>query len=180
MLICSYSYSLDAPFPVLMLGNSLNESLIAEGEDIYMECVVNANPVAEILRWIFDVSWSVKVDIQLPNYSTPGWWTITEQEQCYCHIRDKLGHSGKKMNLKISLPSVWLQNIRRGHSGNYSCKATNNVGTMESNQICLDIKCEWDLRLEYWLNMKYKIEYQTIKSMPNIFFFFRPTFLCGR
>ena len=39
-----------------MLGNSLNESLIAEGEDIYMECVVNANPVAEILRWIFDVS----------------------------------------------------------------------------------------------------------------------------
>lgn len=43
-----------------MLGNSLNESLIAEGEDVYMECGVNANPVAEILGWIFDVSSSGK------------------------------------------------------------------------------------------------------------------------
>ena len=38
-------------YSVLMLGNSLNKTLIAAGEDIYMDCVVNANPV-----WILNVS----------------------------------------------------------------------------------------------------------------------------
>ena len=49
-------FILDAPQAVLNLGSSLNASNIKEGDDVYFECNVRANPKPYKITWKFNVS----------------------------------------------------------------------------------------------------------------------------
>ena len=46
----------DVPQSVLSLGTSLNGSNIKEGDDVYFECNVRANPRPYKITWRFNVS----------------------------------------------------------------------------------------------------------------------------
>jgi len=49
----------DAPQAVLNLGSSLNASNIKEGDDVYFECNVRANPKPYKITWKFNVSFDL-------------------------------------------------------------------------------------------------------------------------
>ena len=54
-----FSYFLspsDVPQSILSLGTSLNGSNIKEGDDVYFECSVRANPRPYKITWRFNVS----------------------------------------------------------------------------------------------------------------------------
>ena len=53
---------LDSPQVVLNLGSSLNASSIKEGDDVYFECNVRANPKPYKITWKFNVSISTIFD----------------------------------------------------------------------------------------------------------------------
>ena len=46
----------DIPQSVLSLGSSLNGSNIKEGDDVYFECSIRANPKPYKISWRFNVS----------------------------------------------------------------------------------------------------------------------------
>lgn len=49
-------FSPDVPIVVLELGSKLNPNDIEEGDDVYFECVVRANPPAYKVVWEHNVS----------------------------------------------------------------------------------------------------------------------------
>ena len=49
----------DAPRLDLRLGRSLNASNIKEGDDVYFECMIRANPPPSNIKWTRDVSTSL-------------------------------------------------------------------------------------------------------------------------
>jgi hypothetical protein len=54
-IFCS-SFSPDAPTVSLSLGPSLNPENIAEGNDVYFECKISANPEVYKTVWLHNVS----------------------------------------------------------------------------------------------------------------------------
>ena len=52
----------DAPSSSLSLGKSLNASNIKEGDDVYFECGVRANPAPYKITWKHNVSNDTKDD----------------------------------------------------------------------------------------------------------------------
>ena len=50
----------DVPQAVLGLGKTLNASNIKEGDDVYFECNVRANPKPYKISWRFNVSYQDK------------------------------------------------------------------------------------------------------------------------
>ena len=53
--ICMLCFS-DPPRMELRLGRSLNASNIKEGDDVYFECLIQANPPPSNIRWTRNVS----------------------------------------------------------------------------------------------------------------------------
>lgn len=51
-----WTLSTDVPIVVLKLGSKLNPEDIEEGDDVYFECVVQANPPAYKVIWEHNVS----------------------------------------------------------------------------------------------------------------------------
>ena len=49
-------YFLDPPRVKLNLGNGINRNKISEGQDVYMDCDIRANPRIYKVEWIHNVS----------------------------------------------------------------------------------------------------------------------------
>lgn len=47
----------DAPEVTLRLGSNLDENEIKEGDDVYFECNIKANPQEHKVTWMRNVSW---------------------------------------------------------------------------------------------------------------------------
>ena len=58
--ICT-AFHTDTPQSILSLGSSLNGSNIKEGDDVYFECNVRANPRPYKVTWRFNVSRNIQV-----------------------------------------------------------------------------------------------------------------------
>ena len=54
--ICIFYNFSDTPIVSLKFGTSLNPSNIAEGNDVYFECEIDANPDAYKIVWLHNVS----------------------------------------------------------------------------------------------------------------------------
>lgn len=50
------TFVLDVPVVDLKMGSNLNPNEIKEGDDVYFECTVKANPKTHRLVWFHDVS----------------------------------------------------------------------------------------------------------------------------
>jgi len=50
------SFFSDSPILNLRLGSSLNPKAIKEGDDVYFECLIRANPSTHKLSWYHNVS----------------------------------------------------------------------------------------------------------------------------
>lgn len=57
--IFAVAYVVDVPILHLSLGSNLNPDDIEEGDDVYFECKVNANPWAYKVVWKHNVSYII-------------------------------------------------------------------------------------------------------------------------
>ena len=69
-------------------------------------------------------------------------WTLTMIMNNHRCMQGRTIYQDKNGGIIISGNSLAVQNIERQHEGNYSCLATNDVGSIESQPIHLDIKCK--------------------------------------
>lgn len=60
----------DPPLVSLRLGSTLIVDDIKEGDDLYMECQIQANPKFSKMYWMHDVSWNEKRKMRKL------WWII--------------------------------------------------------------------------------------------------------
>ncbi|XP_064467309.1 hemicentin-2-like [Ornithodoros turicata] len=98
------------PRAVLRWGHRVNASSIVQGQDVYLECDVEASPRHTDIGWRFngaDLSTSRR----------------TEGAQ-----------------IVLSNQSLALRGVQRHDTGHYSCVATNAEGTVESNQVILRVQ----------------------------------------
>ena len=54
---------LDPPRVKLNLGNGIDRKRISEGQDVYMDCEIRANPRIYKVEWIHNVSFYLGVQI---------------------------------------------------------------------------------------------------------------------
>lgn len=59
MNILVMDYAIDQPQVNLQLGSTLNPDDIKEGDDVYFECHIKANPKENRITWWHDVSLKV-------------------------------------------------------------------------------------------------------------------------
>jgi hypothetical protein len=62
-LFASLSPETDPPQVTLSLGSTLNPDDIKEGDDVYFECHIKANPKEHRITWSHDVSVQLFVDL---------------------------------------------------------------------------------------------------------------------
>ena len=123
------SLQLEVRFPPrvsLRWGANIDGANIAAGQDIYMECVTSANPPVSRIQWLHD---GYRVE------ASRGQGVLI---------------SGLSLVIQVSLISVpcntgqktfsMFQSVAPGHSGNYSCVASNTEGDAVSSLLRLEVQ----------------------------------------
>ena len=64
IVFVTYVFFTDAPTVILSFGSNLDPTQIAEGNDVYFECKISANPEVYKVVWLHNVS----SNIIGPNY----------------------------------------------------------------------------------------------------------------
>lgn len=128
------------PIVTLKMGSSLNPEDIKEGDDVYFECHMRANPKAYKLSWYHNVSSNLS-QISTPRYS-PLW------------IINAFVFQGVEMHHNVSLgvilsdQSLVLQSVTRATAGEFKCIAANVEGRGTSNPVTLTVRCKLSLLLQ--------------------------------
>ena len=82
---------LDTPIVSLRFGTSLNPSNIAEGNDVYFECEIDANPDVYKIVWLHNVSIATSSNRRWPSIFK---FCITSSQVCktqnMCHSLRKV------------------------------------------------------------------------------------------
>lgn len=111
------------------MGRSLNASNIKEGDDVYFECLIQANPASSHIRWSRDVRSLHLCIIQLDILDIFA-------------LQGQPLHYSIEEGVIISNQSLVLQRVTKSESGHYQCQAVNSQGKGNSNTVNLPIKCE--------------------------------------
>ncbi|KAI5645861.1 immunoglobulin domain-containing protein [Phthorimaea operculella] len=108
------------PVVHLSLGSTLHPNEIKEGDDVYFECNIKANPKEYRISWYHDTGIKKLIN------KTP---------------RRQGGHiKSTSAGIFISTKSLVLQKVDRTYSGFYSCVAANEMGETSSSEIFLRIQ----------------------------------------
>ncbi|CAN8024949.1 unnamed protein product, partial [Ixodes persulcatus] len=101
------------PEVTLKLGSPFRDGRIHEGNDVYFECAVNANPAASEVHWSKD---------GVVDFAT------------------RTSNGSALADVIVSGRFLALQKARRTFSGQYACTATNSEGSAMSNSIRLKVQ----------------------------------------
>ncbi|XP_064474679.1 B-cell receptor CD22-like isoform X2 [Ornithodoros turicata] len=99
-----------APRAALRFGQGLDPDRIVEGQDVYLECAIRANPRVTEVSWTLD---GTPMDAAAPNATVQ----VLVQEQ-YLVVR----------------------NVSRSHSGSYRCRVRSPRGAAVSNSLRLRVQ----------------------------------------
>ena len=119
----------DAPTVALSFGSNLDPGNIAEGNDVYFECKISANPE------VYKVVW-------LHNVRNQYYWKNTNFDRIFA-LQDVMVLHDKSNGIIISGSSLVLQGVTRKHGGKYSCVASNIEGDTQSNILSLKVMCKF-------------------------------------
>lgn len=116
----------DPPVITLQLGSKLHAGDIKEGDDVYFECKIDANPKYRRLTW-------------LHNVSSDG---CHEQFKLYglLYPQGRPLRTNSSTKIVKSNQSLVLQRVTRSSAGKYSCSALNSEGETVSNEFLLKVK----------------------------------------
>ena len=115
----------------LSLGSSIDPKAISEGNDVYMDCEIRANPKAYKVEWSHNVRKKIH---------------IKENEKYIFNVflQGLRVESNPSSGVRILAggKNLVLQGIRRHHSGNYTCTAFNLEGEDTSNPVAITVMCK--------------------------------------
>jgi Immunoglobulin domain len=138
----------DPPLVTLRLGSPLASDDIKEGDDVYFECDVKANPNWRKLHWRHNVRYNIiyiliytHIGVGCGSISNYYFWLHTFQSSLW---QDHIIPYNASARIIRSNQSLVLQKVNRNSTGNYSCSAINQEGETVSNQISLRVKCKLD------------------------------------
>ncbi len=97
----------DVPQSILSLGTSLNGSNIKEGDDVYFECNVRANPRPYKITWRFNVS-ETHFPVRYIQYPTPFLLAAKRTlltELGFISLKRRLGRERKGKDFRTSSPA---------------------------------------------------------------------------
>ena len=129
-----FSLIIDAPIVTLSLGSNLDPKNLAKGTDVYLECVIEANPPIKKIEWYHNVSFYI--DFFLKIRSLIHIFSYSSFNKQNKPLQSSRG-------IIITNQSLVLQSISKQTHGQYMCRANNAQGTVSSNDLYLDIKCKY-------------------------------------
>lgn len=118
-------FTKDAPRVKLELGTRVLSSSIREGSDIYFACLVDAQPQAREIIWLFN---------ELPLNETSTF---------------NGDHANSMGKIVLSNSSLVLQQVKRQQRGSYACMASNTEGLSESNRIELRVLRKYSNNIQF-------------------------------
>ena len=118
----------DAPNVELVLGKSISADSIYEGGDVYFDCRVKSSPPPDRVYWYHNVSWIFTRQTELSSF--------------FLFQGALLAHSPERGIIFTNF-SLVLQKISQSQAGAYMCESSNRVGKGRSEDILLDVKCEY-------------------------------------
>nr|CAD7425656.1 unnamed protein product [Timema monikensis] len=144
----------DPPIVTLRLGSTLNPDDIKEGDDVYFECHVKANPPWRKLNWMHNGAIDYTLYpagqyyhlVALPQVAhrkkgkvSSGTFLKIGRYQKHEFTSIPLSHN---MSARIirSNQSLVLQKVTRQSAGKYVCLAINEEGQTTSNELAFRVK----------------------------------------
>ena len=126
----------DAPRVNLSMGKNLAHMSIKEGDDVYYVCSIKSNPPHTSIEW---------------RQNVRGIWSVCASYQLYISgfQQGQLVKQNLKGGILLSGVNLVLQRVRRDSAGNYTCSATNELGTATSNSDELTVMCKLESSLSY-------------------------------
>ena len=131
----------DPPIMSLAFGAKINPERIDEGNDVYLECNIKANPKVYKVIWRHNVSSSMST---LDPMAVMAFLCPFSMQLIYTISQGKTVEHKKEEGVIISGESLVLQKVDRTRKGNYTCLASNLEGDSLSNTVDLKIMCKWD------------------------------------
>ncbi|KAH7967520.1 hypothetical protein HPB49_025351 [Dermacentor silvarum] len=128
----------DAPHASLSLGQGLHLERIHEGQDVYLECAIRANP------WISDVLWTLD-DEPLEDVA----FTAAMHNGSSSASGPVLAASGgpgftplPQTHVLLQEQYLVLRNVTSKFTGSYACHVRSARGEAVSNSLDLRVQCE--------------------------------------
>ncbi|KAK3850266.1 hypothetical protein Pcinc_043015 [Petrolisthes cinctipes] len=137
----SLTLTLDLNYPPkasCSFGASLDVANIKEGDDVYFECAIDANPRAHLVTWRHNTNRYKRGDKEREDKQC-GDKERAEKERGDMEQGERLEHN-ITAGVIVSNQSLVLQQVMRAQAGRYSCQATNTMGLGSSNSLRLDVK----------------------------------------
>ncbi|GLV36526.1 sidestep III [Carabus blaptoides fortunei] len=137
------SFLLNIVYPpqvVLHLGSTLNPDDIKEGDDVYFECNIRANPKQHKITWFHNTSKTGKTE-GFPSLLTV-LWQAQKQAQCAVFTVGALVTQNMSSGIIISTHSLVLQKVTRYQGGAYTCLAVNPRGETLSQPVQLRVRLQ--------------------------------------
>lgn len=121
-----------------------------KGSDVYLDCDVKANPPIKKVEWYHSVSIIFTFQFQLLNVviivHCSKWFHFATVIK-YVYWLSNVFHQQNNplqssRGVIITNQTLVLQSISKQTHGQYMCRATNAQGSVSSNDLYLDVKCE--------------------------------------
>lgn len=121
------------------MGSNLNPEDIKEGDDVYFECNIRANPKTYKLSWYHDVSSRPIVKTLIK--ATAGIYCVVFFNKNLYPQGVEIFHN-VSAGVILSDQSLVLQSVTRATAGDFTCVATNSEGKGASNPVTLVVRCK--------------------------------------
>ena len=110
-----YSFS-DAPQLWLSLGQNLAEDKIKEGDDVYFDCEINANPKTGKITWKHNVSVCMESSVSslLDNILCG---KVTSASSNVSQLQGEIIKSSAENGFRMNKGNLIIQNVKRSSAG---------------------------------------------------------------
>lgn len=123
-----FSFDIVAPQLRISFGTSIQIDSIREGNDVYLECRVKANPAIKEVVWLHN---------DRPIHSLMAGETASNNND---GSKGQLGSTVIMTN-----QSLVIQKVHRSHRGRYQCLAFNEQGKTISDPLYLKVNCKYKM-----------------------------------
>nr|CAD7395524.1 unnamed protein product [Timema poppensis] len=143
---------LDPPLVSLQLGNTLNPDDIKEGDDVYFECNIRANPKEHKIVWLHNLptqssNHGLETTIKettctglngMSQFGSGG--LVFQHPPIWWASRGVLVMQNMSSGVILSTHSLVLQGVTRHNGGRYTCMAANARGETTSEPVALRVQ----------------------------------------
>nr|XP_027193818.1 M-phase inducer phosphatase-like [Dermatophagoides pteronyssinus] len=122
-----------SPILSLIMGSDSHSQDIVEGNNVYFECDIKANPYVTTFGW--------KLNGQILDILNTSTWTSSSSLPSSSLSLNSTTTTAKKINgIEMRNTSLLVTNVNHEHYGHYQCFANNRIGSSQSESVFLNVK----------------------------------------